>query len=222
MRKNFTSFLLFVFAVLSANASFAAPYNKESDASFNANSDSVHAIEPPSANVNEQTNKPTSTYSNSQLWIKDQYSDKYYSHYLQNATAEKITISDKKNLKLDYFLNSYTANKTPFDGAGQAENTSSNIATDELADSSLAATSQTDSPPSPLAASLTSTDNDLKEYIDQELSSDDIVNPFSTDEEDSIFDYINLDDNNLLLLAKGLIGLLAFLTMFAIFKKIMQ
>lgn len=222
MRKKFTLFLLFAFAVLLANACLATSYNKKPDVRFNASSDSVYVIEPPTANVNEQTNKATGADSDLHLWIKNRLGEKYYHHYLQNAAAKKNTISDKKNLKLDYSLNSYTANKFPFREAGQGENTSSNGVVDELTDSSIATSSQTEIQSSPLAASLTSTDNDLKEYIDQELSSDDIVNPFSTDEEDSVFDVINLDDDHLLLLAKGLIGLLALLTMFAIFKKIMQ
>ena len=219
MRKNFTSLLLFAFAVLLANACFATSYNKKPEASFNASSDSVHAIESPSANVNEQTNIPTSAYFDSHLWIKSQFGEKYYYHYLQNTTAKKVTLSDKKNLKLDYFLNSYTANQTPFDEAGQGENTSSKDVVDEFTDSSIATSAQTESHSSPLAASLKSTNNDLKEYIDQEISSDDLVNPFSTDEEDSVLDAINLDDDHLRLLAKGLIGLLALLAMFAILKK---
>ena len=62
----------------------------------------------------------------------------------------------------------------------------------------------------------------MKEYIDQEISSDDLVNPISTGEEDSVFDAINLDDDHLRLLAKSLIGLLALLAIYAIFKKIMR
>ena len=219
MCKNFTSFLLFAFAVLLANACFATSYNKKPDISFNVSSDSIYAIEPRSVKVNEQKNKPTSAYSDSHLWIKNQLREEYY---YQTATAKKNTLSNKKNLKFDYFFNSYTAIKAPFEEATLGANTSFYSVVNDFADSSITISSQTESHSSPLVASLISTDDDLKEYIDQEMSSDDLVNPFSTDEEDSVFDVINLDDDHLRLLAKSLIGLLALLAMFAIFKKIMQ
>ena len=88
--------------MLLANACFATSDNKKPDTSFNASSDSEYAIESPSANVNKQINEPISAYSDSNFWIKSQFGEKYYS-YLQNATAKKITLSDKKNLKSDYF-----------------------------------------------------------------------------------------------------------------------
>lgn len=97
MHKNFTSFLLFAFAVLLANACYAISYNKKPDASFNAGSDFMHVIKPPSANVNEQTNKATGADSDYQLWIKNRLGERYYHHYLQNVVAKKNTISDKKN-----------------------------------------------------------------------------------------------------------------------------
>lgn len=222
MRKNIISFLLFAFAVLLANACFATSYNKMHEADFNPSSDFAYVIESSSAIVNKKTNKSTSTYSNYQLWIKNQFGAKYYYHYLQNAVAKKNALSNKENLKLDYFLNSYSTNKTPFDEVDQVENTSSNAITDELTDSAIPTSSNTESKASPPIASLTSTDNDLKEYIDQELSPVEIVNPFSTNEEESVFDFINLDDDHLLLLAKGLIGLLALLTIYAIIKKVMH
>ena len=222
MCKNFTSFLLFAFAVLLANACFATSDNKKPDISFNVSSDSIYAIEPRSVKVNEQKNKPTSAYSDSHLWIKNQLGEDEYYHYLQTATAKKNTLSNKESLKLDYFLNSYIANKTPLGEAGQGGNTSYNNAVDDFTYSSITTPSQTENDSSPLAANLISTDNDLKEYIDQEMSSDDLVNPFSTDEEDSVFDVINLDDDHLRLLAKSLIGLLALLAIYAIFKRITQ
>ena len=95
-KKFFTSLLLFAFTVLLANACFATSYNKKPNASFNASSDSVYDIEYPFANVNEQTNKPTSAYSDSHFWIKSQFGARCYYHYLQNATAEKVKLSDKK------------------------------------------------------------------------------------------------------------------------------
>ena len=222
MRKKFTSFLLFFFAVLLANTCFATSYNKKPDSSFSASSDSIYATEPNSVKVIEQENKPTNAYSDSHLWIKNQLGEEYYYHYLQTAAAKKNTLSDKNNLRLDYFLNSYIPNKTHLGEAAQGESASYNNAVDDFTYSSITISSQTENDSSPLATNLTSTDNDLKEYIDQELSSDNIINPFSTDEEDSVLDAINLDDDNLLLLAKGLIGLLALLATFAIFKKIIQ
>ena len=222
MCKNFTLFLLFAFAVLLANACFATSDDKKPDISFNASSDSIYAIEPSSVKINEQKNKPANAYSDSHLLIKNQLGEEYYYHYLQTATAKKNILSNKKNLKFDYFFNSYTAIKAPFEEATLGANTSFYSVVNDFADSSITISSQTESHSSPLVASLISTDDDLKEYIDQKMSSDDLVNPFSTDEEDSVFDFINLDDDNLLLLAKSLIGLLALLAMFAIFKKIMQ
>ena len=139
-----------------------------------------------------------------------------------NRCSQKNALSDKNNLKLDYFLNSYRANKTPLDEAGQGGSATYKNAVDDFTYSSITTSSQTENDSSPLAANPISTDNDLKEYIDQEMSSDNLVNPFSTDEEDSVLDAINLDDDHLRLLAKGLIGLLALLAIFAIFKKIMQ
>ena len=139
-----------------------------------------------------------------------------------NRYSQKNTLSNKKNLKFDFFFNSYTPIKAPFEEATLGANTSFYSVVNDFADSSITISSQTESHSSPLVASLISTDDDLKEYIDQKMSSDDLVNPFSTDEEDSVFDFINLDDDNLLLLAKSLIGLLALLAMFAIFKKTMQ
>ena len=117
------------------------------------------------------------------------------------------------------FFDNYTENQTPFDEAGQGENRSSKDFVDGFTDSSTAKLALTESHSSSLAASLTSIDNSLKEYIDQKISSDDLVNPFSTDIEDSVFDAINLDDDHLRLLAKGLIGLLALLAIYIIFKK---
>lgn len=222
MRKNLISFLLFAFAVLLANACFATSYNKVHEADFNPSSDFASVIESSSAIVDKKTNKPTSTYSNYQLWIINQFGVKYYYHYLQNAIAKKNALSNKESLKLDHFFNSYTTNKTPFDEVEQVENTNSNAITDEFTYSAIPTSSQTENNASPPATSLASTDNDLKEYIDQELSPVDIVNPFSTNEEESVFDFINLDDDHLLLLAKGLIGLLALLTIYAIIKKIMH
>ena len=222
MRKNLISFLLFAFAVLLANACFATSYNKVHEADFNPSSDFASVIESSSAIVDKKTNKPTSTYSNYQLWIINQFGVKYYYHYLQNAIAKKNALSNKESLKLDHFFNSYTTNKTPFDEVEQVENTNSNAITDEFTYSAIPTSSQTENNASPPATSLASTDNDLKEYIDQELSPVDIVNPFSTNEEESVFDFINLDDDHLLLLAKGLIGLLALLTIYAVIKKIIH
>ena len=222
MCKNFTLFLLFAFAVLLANACFATSDDKKPDISFNASSDSIYAIEPSSVKINEQKNKPANAYSDSHLLIKNQLGEEYYYHYLQTATAKKNTFSNKKNLKFDYFFNSYTAIKAPFEEATLGANTSFYSVVNDFADSSITISSQTESHSSPFVASLISTDDDLKEYIDQEMSSDDLVNPFSTDEEDSVLDAINLDDDHLRLLAKGLIGLLALLAVFAIFKKIMR
>ena len=222
MRKNFTSFLLFAFAVLLANVCFATSDNKKRDISFNASSDSMYAIEPSSVKVNERDNKPANAYSDSHLWIKNQLGEEYYHHYLQIAAAKKNIFSNKKNLKLDYFLNSYRANKTPLDETGQGGSTVNNNAVNDFTYSSITTPSQIESNSSPLAANPISTDNDLKEYIDQEISSDDLVNPISTGEEDSVFDAINLDDDHLRLLAKSLIGLLALLAIYAIFKRIMQ
>ena len=222
MCKNFTSFLLFASAMLLANACFATSDNKKPDTSFNASSDSEYAIESPSANVNKQINEPISAYSDSNFWIKSQLGDKYFHHNLQSNIAKIITFSDKKNLKFDYFLSSYTAIKAPFEEVTPGVNTSFYSVVNDFADSSIATPSLTERHSGPLVSSLISTDDDLKEYIDQEMSSDDLVNPFSTDEEDSVLDAINLDDDHLRLLAKGLIGLLALLAVFAIFKKIMR
>ena len=222
MCKDFRPFLLFPFAVLFANACFATSYNKNTDISLNVSSNSIYAYESSSVKVGEQKNKPTNDYSDSRLWIKTQLGEEYYYHYLQIATAKKNTVSDKNSLKLDYFLNSYRANKTPSGKVGQGGDTSYSNAVGDFTYSSIGTPSQTDGDSSPSAANLISADNDLKEYINQEMSSDNPVNPFSTDEEDSSLDTMNLDDDNLLLLAKGLIGLLALLAIFAIFKKIMR
>lgn len=222
MRKNFISFVLIAFAVLLTNTCFATSYNKVPDVRLNPSSDSAYAIEPSSSIVNKKTNELTSAYSDSQLWVKNQLGERDYNHYLQKAIAKKITHSDKKNLKLDYFLNSDTQNKTPIGELGQADNISSRGVTDEFTDISITSSLQIENPPSPIVASLASKDNDLKEYINKEISQVELVNPFSTEEEESIFDFINLDDDNLLLIAKGLIGMLALLAIFVIFKKIMQ
>ena len=221
MRKNIISFLLFAFAVLLANTCFATSYNKMHETDFNPSSDFMYITESSSAIVTKKAHKSTSTYLNYQLWIKSQFGVKYYYHYLQNAEAKKNAISDKK-LKLDYFLNSDTTNKTAFNEVKQVDNLSANTIANALTSSAIPISSLTESHASPPIPSLTSTDDDLKEYIDQELSPVDIANPFSSNEEESVFDFINLDDDHLILLAKGLIGLLALLTIYAIIQKIMQ